>query len=632
MHGVHPGQTLGRYTLGERVQARFGSERWSARDEDLDRDVVVLVVPADHDGLDAALDAARRASGVVHPNLTRILDVEQDESFGWVVESGDPHDRRLSDLIGDGLPAEEVRRISGEAATALEAARRRGLHHLTLTPSAVVIGGDGSVAVQGLAVDAMLAGIDEEGRAADEADATAVVALAYAGLTGRWPLPGDGEGLEPAPRDAGVVVPPSHLVDKVPGDLDTLCREALAEDAGPDTPGEYASSVAPWSRMPLLVDEPALAGDDPPRGQPVGGPVDIEPMAAPLADRDGDGADEAGADAQDGDAADDGQDEDPEGAQGSTGRRGAAGVAAAAGVSGVLAGGGKALAGRGKVIAGGSRVIGERVGRAAQRTRDRAEAAAADRRAQREAVRTSESRDRVSLGSAGSADRIEAAAPLLPEETGYTPSSSQSRLVVGIMAAIVAVAGVLGFIGVSNIGSNTDLEAIFGSDVEPTAVKTTDPNETPSDGGGGEGGDAGGEPIPVLSAIGYDPIAGDGEHNAEAPRVFDGNAETSWQTEGYAAENMGNKPGVGLVLDLGQAQEVRSATLTLPTATTVQVHVGDTPGIESGQLGQSSGADGEITISADQPITGQYVTIWFTSTVQGDDGRHRASLAEVVLR
>ena len=39
-----------------------------------------------------------------------------------------------------------------------------------------------------------------------------------------------------------------------------------------------------------------------------------------------------------------------------------------------------------------------------------------------------------------------------------------------------------------------------------------------------------------------------------------------------------------------------------------------------------------VTITGRSAARGQYVTIWFTTTVQSDDGRHRASLAEVVLR
>ena len=273
-------------------------------------------------------------------------------------------------------------------------------------------------------------------------------------------------------------------------------------------------------------------------------------------------------------------------------------------------------------------MLGERVGKVAQRTRERAEVVAADRRAQREAIRSSEARDRVSLGSAGSQDGIEAPAPLLPPETGESPSPEQSRIVLAIMAGLVTLALILGCFGVTRIGSNTDLGAIFGSDTQQTAA----PSPEPAPSAPAEEGSSSSEPIQVLSAIGFDPDGDQTEHNSEAQRVYDNDVSTTWTSEGYNAPDFGNKRGVGLVLDLGQAQPIRSATLQLPTATTVQVFVGAEPGIDGSRLGESSGADGSVTIAADQPTEGRYVTIWFTTTAQGSDGRHRASLAEVVLR
>ena len=74
MHGVHPGTTLGRYTLSRRVEARPTSERWLARDADLERDVVLHILPADHEHAEAALDAARRASGVKGLSLIHISE------------------------------------------------------------------------------------------------------------------------------------------------------------------------------------------------------------------------------------------------------------------------------------------------------------------------------------------------------------------------------------------------------------------------------------------------------------------------------------------------------------------------------------------------------------------------------
>ncbi|HBO54466.1 MAG TPA: hypothetical protein DD664_05045, partial [Janibacter terrae] len=217
MHGVNPGTELGRYTVGSRIETIAGAERWSARDTTLDRDVTLLVMAADAPQTAAGLDAARRAAGVEASQLVRILDVGTEGGLSFVAEDGvGDGARTYADLIGgDGLPAEEVRRITGEVATGLEAARSRGLHHLALGPDLVLLTSDGRVKVRGLATIAALSGIESEGEDADRDDAVGVVALAYAGLTATWPLQrpsslpsaatgGDGP---PAPSRVAVGVP-----------------------------------------------------------------------------------------------------------------------------------------------------------------------------------------------------------------------------------------------------------------------------------------------------------------------------------------------------------------------------------------------------------------------------------------
>ena len=190
VHGVGPGTVLGgRYTARERFgTATSGAERWSASDTTLGREVTLLVLPWDDAAADAVLDAARRAAGVDNRRLVRVLDVGTSNGVAFVVEEGLVGARTLtSRIIGGGLPSEEVRRVTGEAATGLEAARQRGLHHLHLGPDAVYCLPDGSVKVLGVATDSALAGDDDDESDADASrrDAVSIVTLVYAGLTGR---------------------------------------------------------------------------------------------------------------------------------------------------------------------------------------------------------------------------------------------------------------------------------------------------------------------------------------------------------------------------------------------------------------------------------------------------------------
>ena len=60
------------------------------------------------------------------------------------------------------------------------------------------------------------------------------------------------------------------------------------------------------------------------------------------------------------------------------------------------------------------------------------------------------------------------------------------------------------------------------------------------------------------------------ENPDEAPNAIDGDAATSWTTSTYRGDPAlgGLKPGVGLMVDLGKDQEVRSVTVRFKGAPT----------------------------------------------------------------
>ena len=675
VHGVNPGTELGRYTVESRIEQIPGGERWAARDTTLDRDVTLVVMPAEDDTTLAALDAARRAAGVEAAQLVRILDVGGEGDLAWIAEDALTGSRTYAAAIGEeGLPAEEVRRITGEIATGVEAARARGLHHLALTPEIVELTSDGRVKVRGLATAAALAGIETEGAEADRDDAIGIVALAYAGLTGTWPLEAR-TTLPAAPRTDGVPSPPSHLAVAVPGDLDTICRETLGDGTGPDSAGDYAAQIAPWSRIPLAgaVRTSPTAAEEPTAadGASSDDTVTLPTTATGAAGAAGAGAVAAGAGVAA--SADWGSDADADldadqvtrpirldesrhtveitpGGQGSasttsrtnddaTGRRAhgarhgdatdapqgrtAAGAAAAAAAAAAGAAAGAA--------ATGGKVIGDRLGRVARTAGDRSKEAVHDARARREAIRADQ-RTRTSLGAAPVSAEIEPPAPLLPAEAGAPPSRSQSNLVLMLMVGFVALACLIGGIGTSRIGSGTDLGRILGADGTTSA-----PTTEPTSGGSGDtsgGGDGGSEPLGIINAVGFDPPPGDGaEHNAEVPRIYDGDPTTAWTTEGYESETFGGvKQGVGITVDLGQAQKINSVTLELPTTAQATVYAGDAATNSGTQIGQTQGRQGEVVLQPSSDVNAQYVTVWFTSLAPGDDGRYRAALGEIVVR
>ncbi|WP_230976469.1 MULTISPECIES: lipid II flippase MurJ [Georgenia] len=253
----------GRYRLDRELTAILpGTALWHGQDEILERPVRALVLPSTTGPSAETLDAARRAALVDDPRLERVLDVGAQDGHAFVVADV-ANGQSLEELTVSGaLDAEQARSVVGEAASALEAARRRGVHHLALTPAAVHVTGDGQVRLAGLGVAAAYLGIDLDPVSASQHDTLGLVRLLYLALTGTWPYPADGPDLAvqapPARTVGGVPVAPSSLRDEVPADLDALCSRTMSGQ-GPRTPSELIRELAPWRD----INVETLAGDHP---------------------------------------------------------------------------------------------------------------------------------------------------------------------------------------------------------------------------------------------------------------------------------------------------------------------------------------------------------------------------------
>lgn len=724
MEGVGPGTTLdGRYTTSRRIEQRHGCERWTADDTTLGRSVVVLCLPDSDHRASAVLDAGRRAASLDTPTLHRVLDVGRERGVAWVVESDVADARSLAQLVHEGgLPADEVRRIVGEVATALESARQRGLHHLDLRPEDVLRTTDGEVRLRGVATSAAIVELDDvESDDASRRDAIGVVSLAYAGLTGLWP----GEtatSLGSAPRVLGGVAAPSEIAAGVPRDLDALCRLTLGDDQGPTSPGDFARQIAPWpSRQvagrstiattsavdprvrtgltpafpvsappprpeatPEVVAPVARAGagggagaavggdpladveafeDDSPTHvidrRAVGGPVtEAIPVAeraaasAPAGDETAAGdehSDESGSTAvlpvvpthpptsgRPGEQArgeagqpdrqphrEPDQDEEHDRAQGPSPATAAAAAAAAAA--------GAAVAGAGAAVAGAVSRAGSRVGSFGRQVGERAAERAAERRGFHERITAPNAPgltadgERVRPGT-GTDTSLEPPAPLVPAEP---LTRDESKLALGIVAGFLVLALAIGIFGVSKIGSNTDLD--FGAVPSRTPSASATASRAPSPGASPS---AGGEKLQILAADGFDPQGDGRENGTRAPRVYDGNPETAWQSEGYGSAALGGlKQGVGVVVDLGPNVAARSITLTLGNAADVEVHIGSEKTLSGAtKVGEKASANGTVTFPVKAGTAGQYVIVWFTKLTQDDNGRYRAVLGEVEVK
>jgi len=135
-------------------------------------------------------------------------------------------------------------------------------------------------------------------------------------------------------------------------------------------------------------------------------------------------------------------------------------------------------------------------------------------------------------------------------------------------------------------------------------------------------------PIPVLPATVdvLDPF-GDGEElSSNAGLAIDGDVQTAWRSENYF-DGVLRKPGIGLLLDLGERSEVLGLRLWTPhPGFRFGVAIGDDPDALVDEVGN------EVTSTSLSRVslrgTGRYVLVWITSVVPVDDGI-RAEVGEV---
>ena len=120
MLGLATGTVVGgRYALIRALSAEAEPQVWEATDTVRHLPVNVVALSSRHPQAAAVLDAARRAATIESSRLVRILDIGSGDGVTYFVEESLTGARSLSQLARDGgLAAEEVRRLTGEAATA----------------------------------------------------------------------------------------------------------------------------------------------------------------------------------------------------------------------------------------------------------------------------------------------------------------------------------------------------------------------------------------------------------------------------------------------------------------------------------------------------------------------------------
>ena len=267
--GQAPNRQIGRFTLDDLVEERYGTQIWRAVDSTLNREVALWLVAAD-EALTADLEQSTRTAATVDDRrIVRILDVFTTEDLLVIVTEWSPG-QVLGDHLTAPMPPAEAARIAYEVSGAIESAHAKGIAHGRLRPSNILVGDGGEVRITGLGIDAVLAGIDPA--AGDDpvaADVNGIGSILYACLTARWP-DGDVEGVPGAPEVGGHTPPPSRILADVPESLDDLCARAVIPVVPPRgrprlvSAGQVREALGA-SLIDLTGERRALSGTSPER-------------------------------------------------------------------------------------------------------------------------------------------------------------------------------------------------------------------------------------------------------------------------------------------------------------------------------------------------------------------------------
>lgn len=144
--------------------------------------------------------------------------------------------------------------------------------------------------------------------------------------------------------------------------------------------------------------------------------------------------------------------------------------------------------------------------------------------------------------------------------------------------------------------------------------------------------------LDIASAGTLDPPPGDGEENSDrAARATDGDPSTIWTTKSYRQQfgPGGIKNGVGLLLDLGERQNVSAVTITAAGgATDLEIRMSEDQGSaldDYPEVGKASGTDGRTTVRLEKPAQARYVLVWLTELPR-DGSSFRGQISEIKVR
>jgi len=222
-----------------------------------------------------------------------------------------------------------------------------------------------------------------------------------------------------------------------------------------------------------------------------------------------------------------------------------------------------------------------------------------------------------------------------------TPNTPMTYVKRGIATLVgIAIVVALGFVGSTMLSSDSSSangdESIDGTGTDAQELLTSPARpfvEVQID-------DAEGS-IPIIDSRSFDPFGKNGgidgtEKNKISALAIDGDLVSAWTTKTYPTRTLGNKGGVGLIVDLGESLSVQGVSLSLVGfGTDIQVRVSEDiqadPDLWT-KLVSIDNAGPQIDLRAPRPVTGRYVLVWLTGIPPTRNGtKYQGGISDVTV-
>lgn len=205
---------------------------------------------------------------------------------------------------------------------------------------------------------------------------------------------------------------------------------------------------------------------------------------------------------------------------------------------------------------------------------------------------------------------------LTGDRRAYVPPPEDPR-----PSAIGRIAVAVGILLLVLAGGWLVLGMLAGDDEE---VAAPEPSPTPSEAASPTASEP---PAPktyrIAAATDFDPLGNGEENPGRVPFAYDGDKNTAWRTVTYYNKSL-DKPGLGLLVDLGAPRSIGSVSLDLVgNGTDLQVLTSNDPGTDPQDyqlMAQATEAGEEVTLKNPDPVSARFVLVWMTGLPQVDGG------------